>query len=230
MSYRKQGRKHQDTRISIHSVPWNFQEEIKQKPGEMVLSMKCFSYGRTQVLFLEPTEESPGLVSLCVILAPGRQRGRDPETLWPASRYSVSSRPGTDYLSEHKVNGILRNNTGGWPLVFVCTQVYPLIHICTCGYTHIHMLAGNENIIFFVLFICFVVWLSKTMIPVPSLGIFPLFAFLIKPQWVFVLSYFILLLETLIKKEMKTFKSFFWWNELLSCVIHGSSKMNRMFI
>lgn len=79
----------------------------------MVLSMKCFSYGRTQVPFLEPTEENPGLVSPCVILAPGRQKGRNPGTLWPASLYSVSSRPGTDYLSGHKVNGILRNNTGG---------------------------------------------------------------------------------------------------------------------
>lgn len=137
----------------------------------MVLSMKCFSFTRNQVPFLEPTEESPGLVSPCVIPAPGKQRGGEPGTLWPASLQSVSSRPGIDHLSEHKLDSILRNNSGGWPLVFICTQVYPLIHSCVCGYTHIHILAGNENI-FFVLFICSVVWLSNTMILVPSLGLF----------------------------------------------------------
>lgn len=197
MFYRKQGGKRQDTKIAIHSVPWNFQQEIKQKPGEMVLSMKCFSYTRNQVLFLQPTEENPGLVSPCVIPTPGRQRGGDPGTLWPASFQSVSSRPGRDHLSEHKVDGILWNNTGGWPLVFICTQVYPLIHTCTRGYTHIHILAGNEDNIFFILFIYSVVWLSNTMILVPSLGLF-LFClhFLSNSNEFLFLSYFILLLET----------------------------------
>lgn len=172
--------------------------------------MKCFSYTRSQVPFLEPTEESPGLVSPCVIPAPGKQRGGEPGTLWPASLQSVSSRPGTDHLSEHKLDSILRNNSGGWPLVFICAQVYPLIHSCVCGYTHIHILAGNENIFCTFHMLCDMTIKHNDSCAF-SWAFSLLFVFLIKLLWVFVLSYFILILETqIIKKKMKTFKSFFW--------------------